>query len=128
MKEMLILKTINNVPTKEIRFTKLLAILDDVFGVNPTEHVLFLKGMKNQGTISSDFKAYSNVSITPKGVLRLDALEHKAEQDTKNERQRRFQNKISIAQVFVPLITFVIGILVEHFTGIADLISAAFGW
>lgn len=58
----------------------------------------------------------------------LDVLEHKAEQDAKDERQRRFQNQISVAQVSVSFIIFILGILVEHFTGIADLISAAFGW
>lgn len=36
------------------------------------------------------------------------------EQQAKNERQQRFDNKISVLSVLIPLITFIIGVLIEH--------------
>ena len=45
-----------------------------------------------------------------------------AEKKAEEERERRFQKKIAIAQVLVPLITFILGILVEHLSGIAEIV------
>ena len=48
--------------------------------------------------------------------------EEVAEKKAEDERERRFQKKIAIAQVLVPLITFILGILVEHLSGIAEIV------
>lgn len=48
--------------------------------------------------------------------------EEVAEKKAEEERERRFQKKIAIAQVLVPLITFILGILVEHLSGIAEIV------
>ena len=48
--------------------------------------------------------------------------EEVAEKKAKEERERRFQKKLAIAQVLVPLITFILGILVEHLSGIAEVV------
>ena len=45
-----------------------------------------------------------------------------AEKKAEEERERRFQKKIAIAQVLVPLITFILGILVEHLSGIGEAV------
>ena len=45
-----------------------------------------------------------------------------AEKKAEEERERRFQKKIAIAQVLVPLITFILGILVEHLSGIGEIV------
>ena len=45
-----------------------------------------------------------------------------AEKKAEEERERRFQKKIAIAQVLVPLITFILGVLVEHLSGIAEIV------
>lgn len=50
------------------------------------------------------------------------AAKERAKQDAEKERERRFQKKIAIAQVLVPLITFILGILVEHLSGIGEAI------
>ena len=50
------------------------------------------------------------------------AVKERAKQDAKKERERRFQKKIAIAQVLVPLITFILGILVEHLSGIGEAV------
>lgn len=48
--------------------------------------------------------------------------EEVAEKKAEEERERRFQKKIAIAQVLVPLITFILGVLVEHLSGIAEIV------
>ena len=48
--------------------------------------------------------------------------EEVAEKKAEDERERRSQKKIAIAQVLVPLITFILGILVEHLSGIAEIV------
>jgi uncharacterized membrane protein len=48
--------------------------------------------------------------------------EEVAEKKAEEERERRFQKKIAIAQVLVPLITFILGVLAEHFSGIAEIV------
>lgn len=50
------------------------------------------------------------------------AVKERAKQDAEKERERRFQKKIAIAQVLVPLITFILGILVEHLSGIGEIV------
>ena len=65
-------------------------------------------------------------SITPLGLAALERFEHCREKDAKQERQQRFQNKISIASVLVPLVTFFLGILVEHFAGIVAFVLSLF--
>ena len=53
------------------------------------------------------------------------AVKERAKQDAEKERERRFQKKIAIAQVLVPLITFILGIVVDHFS---DLIEPFWRW
>lgn len=53
------------------------------------------------------------------------AAKERAKQDAEKERERRFQKKIAIAQVLVPLITFILGIVVDHFP---DLIEPFWRW
>ena len=42
-------------------------------------------------------------------------------QNAKQEKQQRFENKIAVANLLVPFITFILGILTEHF-GIIELL------
>ena len=53
------------------------------------------------------------------------AAKERAKQDAEKERERRSQKKIAIAQVLVPLITFILGIVVDHFP---DLIEPFGRW
>lgn len=57
-----------------------------------------------------------------------EQAQKEAEQEAKDERQQRFENKISILNLLVPLITFVIGLFVEHFAHIVPAVGAFFGW
>lgn len=54
-------------------------------------------------------------SITPAGREALERFEQCRDDRAQQKRQQRFQNKISVASVLIPLVTFFLGILVEHF-------------
>ena len=54
------------------------------------------------------------------GKAYLHSQEQILEQQAKNERQQRFDNKISVLSVLIPLITFIIGVLIEHWVGLID--------
>ena len=41
-----------------------------------------------------------------------------ARDEAKQEKQQRFENKIAIANLLVPLITYICGLLTEHYAGI----------
>lgn len=64
--------------------------------------------------------------ITPAGEAALAEFNGKREQQAKEERQRRFQNQISVAQVLVPAVTFILGLVVEFRTGIIGAILQFF--
>lgn len=61
------------------------------------------------------------------GVLALQSESEMAadvrRQNAKQEKQQRFENKIAVANVLVPIITFILGILTEHFGIIEVLIE-----
>lgn len=52
--------------------------------------------------------------------------EQKARNEAKQEKQQRFENKIAIANLLVPIVTYLLGILTEHFAGIVELIVQFF--
>lgn len=56
--------------------------------------------------------------ITQAGRDALSEFEKVRDQQTKDERQQRFQNKVSVLSVLVPLATFFLGLVVEHYAGI----------
>ena len=64
--------------------------------------------------------------ITILGEDCINEFERNREQHSKQERQQRFDNKISVASVLVPLITFIVGILVEYLSGIAGWFASLF--
>lgn len=65
--------------------------------------------------------------ITHKGEDALSEFEQSRQKQAKDERQRRFQNKVSVAQVFVPLITFILGLIVEHYAGLVSGLAEFLG-
>jgi len=48
----------------------------------------------------------------------LQLLDDKRDKESQDKRQQRFDNKIAVAQTVIPIITFVLGMLVEHFSGV----------
>lgn len=64
--------------------------------------------------------------LTSSGLDALSEFEDVGRQHTQNERDRRFNRKIAIAQVLVPFITFLLGLIVEHFAGLISWIASLF--
>lgn len=53
---------------------------------------------------------------TSEGNIAFEKSQQERKQDAEKKRQQSFDNKISIASVLVPAITFILGLVVEHFT------------
>ena len=64
--------------------------------------------------------------ITETGMDELRAFEKKSDEDAKQEKQRRFGNKLSVLNLLIPLITFIIGLLCEHYAGIVAFLTDLF--
>ena len=65
-------------------------------------------------------------TLTSKGRRALEEFENHCQDEAKKESQQRFDNKIAILNVLVPLVTFILGLLVEYFTGVVNLICKLF--
>lgn len=67
------------------------------------------------------------IMITQKGLQTLQEFYERSGKHSKKEAQRRFQNKVSVAQVLVPLVVFILGLIVEHFSNILGKLLELFG-
>lgn len=94
----------------------------------PTEMIRYLT---NQGyihvlenTVSPGMIIFPTAwEITVKGISALSEFEEVRRKESEDKRQQHLQNQIAIAQVLVPLITFILGLVVEHFSGIVGIIA-----
>ena len=64
--------------------------------------------------------------ITPLGEDALSEFEYVRSKDAQEERQKRFDRKIAILNILVPLITFIAGLLVEYFCAVSDFVISLF--
>lgn len=60
--------------------------------------------------------------ITEKGEAFLKEADEVARKNAQKEHHERLQTKLGIAQLLLSLISFVLGLVIEHFAGIADFI------
>lgn len=60
--------------------------------------------------------------VTARSKSYLNYIDQYRESEEKKDRQQRFQNQVSVASVLVPAVTFVLGLVVEHFTGLVSFI------
>ena len=66
----------------------------------------------NAGFLDSQPRTYA---LTDLGRAAVSEAEQKRDKEAADKAQQRFQNKISVAQVVVPVITFILGVLAEHY-------------
>lgn len=64
--------------------------------------------------------------ITPLGLDALSAYEKHRAKNAEAKRQQRFQNKLSVASVLVPFISFILGLVVEHYSGLVSVLLKLF--
>ncbi|MEL4862204.1 hypothetical protein AAEU42_13225 [Pseudoflavonifractor phocaeensis] len=68
-----------------------------------------------------------SIILAPHGEDVLAEFEQRHEEKAKEERQKQFENKVSLASVLVPVITFVLGLVIEHILGVMGTIFSLFG-
>lgn len=66
------------------------------------------------------------ISITDEGRLALAAMNQELDEKAERKKQQSFQNKLSVANILVPFVTFFLGIMVEHWSGLVDLVIKLF--
>lgn len=69
----------------------------------------------------------TTLKATQKGLSLLSDLDKEARQETERKAQQRFENQVSVAGVLVPLITFVLGLIVEYFAQPVAFVFQFFG-
>ena len=119
MNELQILTAIKN-NGKSIEYTKLLTCGLADPKPNGTADKQRLKHLLAENYISGQLTSYGKISLTPKGQIRLDELTDKSEEKAENKAQQRFENKISVLNLLIPLVTFALGVVVEHYVSIVD--------
>ena len=92
---------------------------------SPNTHKAFSNLRRNKMIEYSSFD--SSVHITRKGEQTLLQIQEKRSQQAKEERQRRIDNKLSVLQLLVPLVIFIVGVVIEHYSMIAKFLSDFFG-
>lgn len=80
------------------------------------ESTRFIKNL----TCSEVFK------LTPEGAIIFEQIKEEREKEAKKESQQRFDNKISVVSLLIPLVTFIIGLIVEHYSHPVSLILLLF--
>lgn len=66
------------------------------------------------------------LKLTLHGNLAYESEKEIRYNDTCKKKQQRFDNKISVASVLVPTITFFIGVVVEHFAHLVEFLISLF--
>ena len=84
-------------------------------------------GLIDRSMGAEDGELVAVYTISDKGRATLSEFEEKRRQQAQQKRQQRFDNKIAVAQVLVPFITFLLGLVVEHFAGIVAWVLSRFG-
>lgn len=92
---------------------------------NPLHIHNALKELKSKNYIKQ--LTCSNVfSLELLGAETYELLQEEREQATKQESQQRFNNKISVANLLIPFIIFILGLLAEHFVGFVSFLISVF--
>lgn len=68
----------------------------------------------------------NTLKLTSHGNVAYELEKEIRYNDACKKRQQRFDNKVSIASILVPTITFFIGLIVEHCTQVIDLVISLF--
>jgi uncharacterized membrane protein len=54
--------------------------------------------------------------------------EDSSTEKARQEKQQRFDNKLAVLNTVVPIVTFILGILANHFLAVADLVAKFWEW
>ena len=118
--EFAILKTIYTQPNKQAHRQVLFTIDNKLINeIKSAVDDLVILGIIEFNVCSNKY------NLTKDGLAIFRLAKKEREQIAKQEKQQRFNNNVSVANLLVPLVTFILGILIEHF---ADFISFIFSF
>ena len=87
-----------------------------------------VEDMRKEGLLTC--KLGSNLegvyTVSEHGEAELLEMEYRKRKDDEEAAQRKIQNKISMAQVLTPVITFILGLFVEYFGNIVGFVMKLF--
>ncbi len=66
------------------------------------------------------------VHIQPAGRMAYEEAQERRQKEAEHKSQKRFENKISVASVLVPCITFVLGLVVEFYVKVVEWVFRLF--
>lgn len=92
---------------------------------NLENNLMLINLLKDAGAIKS-IDANHYVVLSPAAFSLEQYFKDCAQNHTERKRQQRFQNKVSVASVLVPFITFILGLIVEHFGNIVGSLFSLF--
>ena len=84
-----------------------------------------LKELDHCGYIETEYGTDAYI-LSSSGACAFEMAQQERDKASKKEKQQRFDNKMSVASVLVPFITFVFGIFAEHYMGIFRFIALLF--
>ena len=72
-------------------------------------------------------QVYDNCwAITPQGRVALSAYDKSVEHDAQEKKQNRITNNLAAVNIVVSLVSFVLGLLADHYLGIVVLVESFF--
>lgn len=92
---------------------------------NPDQNLMLLNILKSSGAVERIDGAHY-VTLSPLAFLMEQHFHDRAQEHTEHKRQQRFQNKVSVLNVLIPLITFFAGILLEYYANIVGFTLSLF--
>ena len=92
---------------------------------DPTPVKYALYELEKMGYIVS-VTCSNKVKLTDDGANAYELEEEVRKEHSNQQRQQRFQNKISVASVLVPAVTFILGLIAESCFRIVDWVVALF--
>lgn len=111
----------NSHPLREQRFGKILhSVPEDPILVKNALSELSSSGIIENLTCSDIYK------LTDLGEKVFEQIQEEREQVSKQECQQRFDNKISVANLLIPLVTFILGFFVDHCPEVFSFLSSIF--
>lgn len=102
--------------------------LGDIIDSLPDDKVLIynaLKELQSRGIIEN-LPCSNFFKLTLSGAEEFEQIQEKRTKESKQESQQRFDNKISVASLLIPFVTFVLGLLVDHYTNIVSFVVSLF--
>lgn len=102
--------------------------LGDIIDSLPDDKVLIYNALKELQSreIIENLPCSNFFKLTLSGAEVFEQIQEERTKESKQESQQRFDNKISVASLLIPFVTFILGLLVDHYTNIVSFVISLF--